>query len=261
MIFISYNHKDQQLVDMVARRLELEFGRNNIFYDKWSIQPGDSIIGKMNEGLNNFTTFFYFLSPNSLKSKMVSKEWQTALNKAINENLKFVPIRIADCNPPSILTDTLYIDLFGVGIDDAIAQMKNVVKGENNYQALDDISNLKAVVQIISSDSIKIEIKATLFSENDANFAYIFDNEIEDFDIVPLSDSMSYNSTGEIMGQKDGIIKKFHMKTVQLFRPITPTNSMKVSVKGKKPLRFVGVMKVLSNTKGKHIDFEYGQVL
>ena len=32
MIFINYNHNDEQLVDMVARRLELEFGRNNIFY-------------------------------------------------------------------------------------------------------------------------------------------------------------------------------------------------------------------------------------
>ena len=31
MIFISYNHKDEQLVDMIARRLELEFGRDNIF--------------------------------------------------------------------------------------------------------------------------------------------------------------------------------------------------------------------------------------
>lgn len=111
MIFISYNHNDEQLVDMVARRLELEFGRNNIFYDKWSIQPGDSIIGKMNEGIEKFTTFFYFLSPNSLNSKMVTKEWQSALTKSINENLKFVPVRIADCKPPAILIDSLYIDL------------------------------------------------------------------------------------------------------------------------------------------------------
>lgn len=37
MIFISYNHNDEQLVDMIARRLELEFGRDNIFYDKLSV--------------------------------------------------------------------------------------------------------------------------------------------------------------------------------------------------------------------------------
>lgn len=53
MIFISYNHYDQDLVDMIARRLEIEFGRDNIFYDKWTIQPGDSIIEQMNMGLES----------------------------------------------------------------------------------------------------------------------------------------------------------------------------------------------------------------
>ena len=174
MIFISYNHNDEQIVDMVARRLELEFGRNNIFYDKWSIQPGDSIIGKMNEGIEKFTTFFYFLSPNSLNSKMVTKEWQSGLTKSINENLKFVPVRIADCKPPAILTDSLYIDLYGVGLDDAVAQMKCVAKGNSTYKALADIENVKAVVDIVSDKLIKIEIRAMMFSENDANFAFIF---------------------------------------------------------------------------------------
>ena len=50
-IFISYNHNDKILIDTIARRLELEFGRNNIFYDAWAIQPGDSIIGKILQGL------------------------------------------------------------------------------------------------------------------------------------------------------------------------------------------------------------------
>ena len=65
MIFISYNHQDQYLVDMIARRLEIEFGRDNIFYDRWSIQPGQSIIGQMDQGLENYTTFFFMLSHNS----------------------------------------------------------------------------------------------------------------------------------------------------------------------------------------------------
>ena len=29
MIFISYNHGDQDVVDMIAKRLEIEFGRAN----------------------------------------------------------------------------------------------------------------------------------------------------------------------------------------------------------------------------------------
>ena len=42
------------------------------------MQPGDSIIGKMKEGLEQYTTFFYFLPTNSLGSNMVAREWQSA---------------------------------------------------------------------------------------------------------------------------------------------------------------------------------------
>lgn len=260
MIFISYNHNDEQLVDMVARRLELEFGRNNIFYDKWSIQPGDSIIGKMNEGLERFTTFFYFLSPNSLNSKMVTKEWQSALTKAINENLKFVPVRIADCKPPAILTDALYIDLYGIGLDDAVAQMKCVRNGRNTYKALADIENVKAIVDIQSEELIKIEIRASLFSENDANFAFIFNNNYEDFDVQP-EDSTHYDITGEVDGSSNGIPVKLKMKTIRLFRPLTPNNAMRVTIRSKGPqLQFAGIMQVLSNVQGKPIQIEQGKL-
>ena len=258
MIFISYNHNDEQLVDMVARRLELEFGRNNIFYDKWSIQPGDSIIGKMNEGLENFTTFFYFLSPNSLNSKMVTKEWQSALTKAINENLKFVPVRIADCKPPAILTDALYIDLYGIGLDDAVAQMKCVKNGSNTYKALADIENIKAIVDIKSEDLIKIEIRASLFSENDANFGFIFNNEYNEFDVKP-EDGAYYGSNGEIDGITNGVPVKLKMKSVRLLRPLTPTYPMKITISSSTTqLKFVDIMQLLSNTKGKKIQIETG---
>lgn len=91
-IFISYSHKDKMLVDTVARKLEIVFGKNNIFFDSWSMQPGDSIIGKMNQGLEEFTTFFFFVSSNSLDSNMVRLEWQVALNRAINNELNFVAV-------------------------------------------------------------------------------------------------------------------------------------------------------------------------
>ena len=105
-IFISYNHNDNLLVDTIARRLELEFGRNNITYDRWTMQPGDSIIGKMNEGLSDFTTFFFFVSPNSLASKMVTLEWQNSDgNERIfegSDNSRDLRAQTRRKNPPSI---------------------------------------------------------------------------------------------------------------------------------------------------------------
>ena len=45
---------------------------------------------------------------------------------AISNNLKFVPIRLDDCNPPAIMKDLLYIDLYGFGIDEAILKLKDL---------------------------------------------------------------------------------------------------------------------------------------
>ena len=79
MIFLSHTSIDKPIVRQIAITLENVYGRSNIFYDEWSIQPGDSIVGKMNSGLNNCEFFFFFISKNSLKSKMVELEWQSAI--------------------------------------------------------------------------------------------------------------------------------------------------------------------------------------
>ena len=258
MIFISYNHNDEVLVDMVARRLEMEFGRSNIFYDKWSMQPGDSIIGKMNEGLEKVTTFFYFLSPCSLTSKMVTKEWQSALIKSINENLKFVPVRIADCNPPAILIDALYIDLYGRGLDDAVSQMKCVIRGESTYKALEDIENIKVLMFPVSEKKIKFEIKALMYAENDAHFGFVFNNPFDEFDVSP-DEGIHYNSTGNVMGDKNGLPIELKMKTVRLTRVLTPNNPLKVTITSvSEKLQFVGVIKMLTGTEGKPMVVERG---
>lgn len=260
MIFISYNHRDEQLVDMVARRLELEFGRNNIFYDKWSIQPGDSIIGKMNEGIEKFTVFFYFISPNSINSKMVTKEWQSALNKAINDGLKFVPVRIADCRPPAILTDSLYIDLYGAGLDNAVAQMKCVAQDNNTYKAFPDIDNLIAIYEIVSDKMVKIEIRATMYMENETKFGLLCNNDVEILE-VKIKDSFISLNSGTLDAKRDGMPTKLRMKIIELLRPVTPYNAVKIIITSEERLEFVGVAQLLSSNEGKIIQMKEGRLM
>ena len=50
-IFLSHNHNDKPLVEAVALKLATIFGQDEVFYDSWSIQPGEDIIDKMNQGL------------------------------------------------------------------------------------------------------------------------------------------------------------------------------------------------------------------
>lgn len=214
-MFISYNHRDEQIVDTIARRLALEFGNNNIFYDKWSIQPGESIVGQMNDGLEKFDTFFLFLSPNSINSNMVGLEWRAALNRAVNNNLKFVVVRIAECNPPVILSDMLYIDLFGDGLDSSVEKMKKVVKKENCYTPLEDIQNYVVKALIIDGSTVRFTISTTFFAEHNPQFAFACENELNEFSIdVHITEGVVFTGN-QVLTFNDGRVYNAHTVTLQ----------------------------------------------
>lgn len=218
-LFISYNHNDKQIIDTIARKLELEFGRNNIFYDAWSIQPGDSIIGKMNEGLEGFETFFLFLSPNSLTSKMVGLEWRSALNRAVNNSLKFVVVRIAECNPPVILEDMLFIDLYGEGLDSSVEKMKKVAKLENCYTPLEDIQNYKVEYSVVDKTMAKFTIRAVYYAEHNPQFAFACENELTEFSIQTPKEGVTMSSTDTLKFEGGKIL---HAHIRQLRRVLKP---------------------------------------
>ena len=91
-IFISHNYNDKAIIEPIAVKLASLYGSENIFYDSWSIQPGEGIIDKMNEGLFECDFFFFFVSKNSLQSNMVKLEWQNALFKATKNTVKLIPV-------------------------------------------------------------------------------------------------------------------------------------------------------------------------
>ncbi|MBR7654524.1 toll/interleukin-1 receptor domain-containing protein [Brucella oryzae] len=62
MIFLSHNHQDKQIVEQFAIPLLEALGQDQVFYDSWSIQPGDGIIERMNAGLSDATLFLFFVS-------------------------------------------------------------------------------------------------------------------------------------------------------------------------------------------------------
>lgn len=251
-IFISYNHNDKILIDTIARRLELEFGRNNIFYDAWSIQPGDSIIGKMNEGLGDFKTFFFFVSPNSLQSKMVSLEWQTALNRAVNEQLKFVAVRIADCKMPAILMDKAYIDLYGEGLDDAVEKMRLVINGENTYKPLENVKNLLAEINPIDDYNIDVTIRAQYFAEHMPTFAFACLNEYDDFSVNPYG-GMYHVSQNTLIPDNSNIV--YHAHIFGLTTDLKPKFPFKVRIKRLKENRIIGFcVYILTDNENGYLD-------
>lgn len=172
MIFLSHNKKDKPVVEQVALKLRAIYGQDIVFYDSWSIQPGDGIIDKMEEGLTNCKFFFFFVSINSLQSDMVKMEWQNAIFKAAQNSIKFIPIRMDNCNMPFLLTQNLYIDLFTNGLDVAIRQIVDVINGTNTYHSpLETFHNLIAVKQRIGN-KIRIECIAKYYLEPISEFTF-----------------------------------------------------------------------------------------
>lgn len=181
MIFLSHNSKDKPLIREIAKTLRDVFGQDKVFYDEWTIQPGDGIIDKMNEGLANCTFFFFFISENSLQSNMVKLEWQNALMRKTNSNIDFIPVKIDESHPPAILLQTVYIDLFTYGLEVAKRQIIDVINGKNTFQ--DSGQDFSNIIGIINKDetSTVVEFRAEYYMEPQSRFLIILNNKQDDF--------------------------------------------------------------------------------
>lgn len=180
MIFLSHNKADKPIVEIIAIRLASIFGQENIFYDSWSMQPGDGIIDKMNEGLNTCTHFFFFISKNSLNSNFVKLEWQNALYKEtkLPTSLKFVGLKLDDVEIPDLLSQKIYIDIYSSGIEPGIAQIIDVINGKNTFKPT-LFNNIAANVTYKSSKEITIECYVRYYLEPSCRFALFFNNILE----------------------------------------------------------------------------------
>lgn len=173
-IFLSHNHNDKPLVEAVALKLANIFGQDQVFYDSWSIRPGDGIIDQMNKGLEAPEFVFFFVSKNSLASGMVKLEWQNALYAASKGKTRIVPVRVDGSDMPPVLKQTLFIDMHTVGLEAAIAQIVSVTQGHGSFTPQHQgFSNLTYIQSAGSDGSVEIAIQASHLMEPNPNFAFV----------------------------------------------------------------------------------------
>ncbi len=183
MIFISHTHKDKPIVDIIAQRIAAVFGQNNIFYDSWSIQPGDGIIDKMNKGLLDCKFFFFFVSKNSLISEMVKLEWQNAIIKATKGEVKIIPVKLDDCMMPEVLLQTLYIDIFGQGLENGIRRIIDVIKGRSIYKLGTQVyQNIRGYISE-GTKELTIEFRAETYLEPISRYIILVGNNEDEIQI------------------------------------------------------------------------------
>jgi len=121
IVFIGYSSKDKEFVEKLS--LKLVENKINVWLDKWEMNAGDSLIDKIQDGLEESSFLLVVLSENSIESEWCKKELNSGLMKELDEKrVAVIPIRIDDCKMPVFLREKLYAD-FRDDFDDGLTTL------------------------------------------------------------------------------------------------------------------------------------------
>ena len=116
-MFISYSRRDMDFIKTLAEDLEKE--NFDVWYDLTDIDAGDRWAKEIQKGINESEIFAIVVSPNSLKSDWVEKEFLFASKRG----LKIVPLLYEMCELPIWLMNIQYVDIVGRNYKKNFAQI------------------------------------------------------------------------------------------------------------------------------------------
>lgn len=248
-IFLSHNYQDKPVVEPVAVELMKIYGQESVFYDDWSIQPGDSIIGKMNDGLASPDFFLFFVTENSLKSGMVNLEWQSALYQAAKGNITFIPVRVDGVALPAIVMHKAYIDMHRNGIEATIQQIKHRIAGASEFTPKHTaFSNLTYTVTGEPEKELKITVKASLLQESNPKFMFLVRNGLDEV-FAWIEGAPGIQALPQQPHEIGGVGKFVRIVIHPLSGNIRPNFPMTFTLKPKSGCKAVELIEVLHETK------------
>jgi hypothetical protein len=102
--FLSHNKADKELARAIGAHLTLS--GIEVWFDEWEIQAGDSIPGKLDEGLDAFDAFVLIWSADANRSNWVRKELHSAIMRAVNDkSAKIIPCLLDETPLPPLIAD------------------------------------------------------------------------------------------------------------------------------------------------------------
>ncbi len=108
-VFLSYSTKDKAVVRAVAERLRADGVR--VWFDDWSLKPGDNIPAKLEEGLEHSRVLILCMSVNAFGSDWARLESGTfRFRDPLNNDRRLVPLRLDDAPIRGTLGQFVYID-------------------------------------------------------------------------------------------------------------------------------------------------------
>jgi len=125
-VFISYSRTDMEFVQRLAT--DLEHAGFDVWWDLTDIQGSDVWERKIEEGLRNCKYFIVVLTPASLESRWVRREYLSADNAGI----KIIPLNLKPYDvTPLTLRDIQPIDAIDRGYEDVLTDVFRTLKGSD----------------------------------------------------------------------------------------------------------------------------------
>lgn len=108
-VFLSHSHEDKEFARRIASDLRL--AGHAVWIDEAEIQLGDSLIGKIREGLDQVDFVVAIVSAKSVNSEWVTRELEIASTRELSEGRVVVlPLLIERVPLPGFLQGKLYAD-------------------------------------------------------------------------------------------------------------------------------------------------------
>lgn len=115
-VFISHSSKDKAFVETLVEKLQ-EAGVET-WFDTQQLQPGDSIVQGIQDGLTDSDYLVLVLSRNSVASRWVQAELSAGFIREMEgKGTRLLPIRIDDAEIPPLLADRVFIDFRSSFVD------------------------------------------------------------------------------------------------------------------------------------------------
>jgi tetratricopeptide (TPR) repeat protein len=111
--FISYTSPDRVWAEWVAWQLEDE-GWTTVL-QAWDFTPGHNFIERMRDALEQADRTIALLSPAYLASPYRTDEWTEGYLHDKHREGRLLPVRVEACELPRLLATRVYIDLVGLG--------------------------------------------------------------------------------------------------------------------------------------------------
>ena len=108
-VFLSHSSKDKDIVRAVAELLRADGLR--VWFDEWILKPGDSIMAKIEEGLEQSRALVIFMSANAFGSDWAQLEAGTfRFRDPLNKERRLIPLRLDEALIKGSLAQFLYVD-------------------------------------------------------------------------------------------------------------------------------------------------------